>query len=421
MHFRPTSIPAPALKITLSWGLGGTALVLVLLQITTGVLLKFAYVPVPSQAYLSIMRLQQDILFGQFVRNIHFWCANFLVIVLFLHTLRVFFTGAFHRPRQITWVVGLVLFILVLASNFTGYLLPWDQLAYWATTISIGMLEYIPGVGLWLENTVRGGPDMGPATLRNFFAIHTAVLPFVIVILMAFHFWRIRKAGGLVVPASAEEEGEASPLRLPAVPNLLWREAVVALVVIAFVFIVSVFLNAPMGEPANPGFSPNPTKAPWYFAGIQEMLMHLDPSFAVFVVPVLVFLALLLMPYADYHNPTRGVWFISENGRRTAGVGAMVGVVLTPLFVILDEWVIDFAGWMPGLPLMVSNGVVPTLIVIALILAFYGAMKRRFGLTREEGVQMVFVFMVVSFCILTITCIWFRGRGMGLMWPWQIH
>ncbi|MBW1774704.1 MAG: cytochrome b N-terminal domain-containing protein, partial [Deltaproteobacteria bacterium] len=113
---------------------------------------------------------------------------------------RVFFTGAFHAPRQMTWVLGLGPFILVLASNFTGYLLPWDQLAYWATTISIGMLEYIPGIGHWLENTIRGGPEMGPATLRIFFAIHTAVLPFVIVMLMAFHFWRIRKAGGLVIP-----------------------------------------------------------------------------------------------------------------------------------------------------------------------------------------------------------------------------
>ena len=109
-----------------------------------------------------------------------------------------------------TWLLGLGLFILVLASNFTGYLLPWDQLAYWATTISIGMLEYIPGVGTWLENTIRGGPEMGPATLRIFFAIHTAVLPFGVALLMAFHFWRVRKAGGLVIATSPGAPGHAS-------------------------------------------------------------------------------------------------------------------------------------------------------------------------------------------------------------------
>jgi quinol-cytochrome oxidoreductase complex cytochrome b subunit len=386
----------------------------------TGILLKFAYVPVPAQAYDSITRLQQEVLFGYFVRNIHFWSANFLVIVMFLHTLRVFFTGAFHAPRQITWATGLGLFILVLASNFTGYLLPWDQLAYWATTISIGMLKYVPGAGGWLENTIRGGPEMGPATLRIFFAVHTAVLPFVIVLFMAFHFWRVRKAGGLVVPGPTGGRDEDRQVRQPTVPNLLWREAVVALVVIAFVFMVSVFFNAPLGAPANPGFSPNPTKAPWYFAGVQEMLMHFDPSFAVFAVPILVILTLLLMPYMHYQEPTRGVWFFSEKGRRTAGVSALVAVVLTPLFVVLDEWVVDFAAWLPGIPGLVRQGVLPALIALGVILAFCGAMKKRFGLTREEGVQNLFVFLVVSFCILTITCIWFRGRGMGLMWPWQI-
>jgi quinol-cytochrome oxidoreductase complex cytochrome b subunit len=282
------------------------------------------------------------------------------------------------------------------------------------------MLEYVPGIGVWLENTIRGGPEMGPATLRIFFAIHTAVLPLVIALLMAFHFWRIRKAGGLVVPASSAEEKGEPPVRQPTVPNLLWRETAAALVLIAFVFLVSVFLNAPMGEPANPGFSPNPTKAPWYFAGIQEMLLHFNPAFAVFVIPVLIFLALVLMPYVTYTNPTRGVWFFSEKGRRTAGFAALAAAVMTPLFIVFDEWVIDFAAWMPGLPIMVSNGVVPTLIALGVILVFYGVMKRRFALTREEGIQAVFVFLVVAFCILSITCIWFRGRGMGLVWPWQI-
>ena len=100
-------------------------------------------------------------LFGQLIRNIHHWSGNALLLVVFLHLLRVFFSGAFHRPRQFNWVIGLVMFLLVLGSNFTGYLLPWDQLAFWAVTICTGMLEYIPGIGLGLAQLIRGGPEIG--------------------------------------------------------------------------------------------------------------------------------------------------------------------------------------------------------------------------------------------------------------------
>jgi quinol-cytochrome oxidoreductase complex cytochrome b subunit len=172
LHFRPRRVAEKTLRFSLTWGLGGMAAVLVSLQLFTGILLKFAYGPVPTQAYESLVRLQEGFLFGQLVRNIHFWSANLLVVVVCLHGLRVFFTGGFHPPRRLNWVVGLSLFILVLASNLTGYLLPWDQLAYWATTICVGMLEYIPVLGSRLQQIVLGGREIGPATLRNFFALY---------------------------------------------------------------------------------------------------------------------------------------------------------------------------------------------------------------------------------------------------------
>jgi quinol-cytochrome oxidoreductase complex cytochrome b subunit len=417
LHLRPTTVPEPTLKFTLSWGLGGMAAVLILLQLITGMLLKFVYVPVPAQAYASITHLQNEVLFGPFVRNIHHWSANFLVLVIFLHLLRVFFTGAFHTPRQFNWVIGLGLLLLVLISNFTGYLLPWDQLAYWGTTICVGMLEYVPGIGPWLQNMIRGGPEIGPDTLRVFFATHTTILPLFIVALMAFHFWRVRKAGGLVHPSSGAEETSSQPQRILTMPNLLLRETVVALALVACVFLCSAVLDAPLGNPANPGLSPNPTKAPWYFAGLQEMLLHFHPVFAVFVLPALLLSAFLLLPYLNYGATTGGVWFVSPKGLRTAGFAAVAASLITPAWIALDEYVIEFSAWLPGLPLAVSNGLLPTAIFLTVLVGWYALMARRVSATRIEAVQSVFVFLVVSFVFLTVTCVWFRGQGMELIWP----
>jgi len=417
LHLRPTTVPEETLRFTLSWGLGGMAVVLVTLQLVTGVLLKFAYEPVPAQAYASILRLQNDVLFGQFIRNIHHWSANFLVLVVFLHLLRVFFTGAFHPPRQFNWVIGLCLLVLVLLSNFTGYLLPWDQLAYWGTTICIGMLEYVPGIGGWLQNMIRGSTEIGPDTLRVFFATHTAVLPFLIVALMAFHFWRVRKAGGLVCRSSGEDAPGPKPGRAPTMPNLLLREGVVALVLVASVFTLSAVLDAPLGSPANPGLSPNPTKAPWYFAGIQEMLFHFHPSFAAFVIPVLLFGTVLALPYLDYGTAGGGVWFVSRRGGRMSVVAAVAALLVMPVIIVLDEYVVDFPAWLPGLPLAITNGLIPAVILLAIVAGLYFLLMRTFSASRLEAVQAVFVFLVVSFVLLTATCVWFRGEGMKLMWP----
>ncbi len=393
------------------------AAILVLLQLVTGILLKFVYVPVPAQAYASITSLQDQVLFGPFVRNVHHWSANCLVLVLFLHLLRVFFTGAIHSPRQFNWVIGLGLLLLVLASNFTGYLLPWDQLAYWGTTICIGMLEYVPGIGSWVQNMIRGGTEIGPDTLRIFFATHTTVLPVLLVTLMGFHFWRVRKAGGLVVPRSGEEDATAPPERVLTMPDLLMRETVVALMLIAAVFSLAALVDAPFGNPANPGLSPNPTKAPWYFAGLQEMLLHFHPAFAVFVLPALLLSACLLLPYLDYGSVPSGIWFASPGGRRTAALGAGAATLFTPAVILLDEYVIDFPAWLPGLPLEISNGLIPAVIFLAVVFAWFALMKRRYSATRFEAVQSVFVFLAVSFVFLTMTCVWFRGQGMKLVWP----
>ena len=420
LHFRPKVVQERTLRFTLTWGLGGMAVVLVGLLFATGMMQKFVYQPVPDRAYESILHLQNDVFFGQLIRNIHHWSANILLIVVFLHLLRVFFTGAFHAPRQFNWIIGLTMFVLILGSNFTGYLLPWDQLAFWAVTICTGMLEYIPVIGEGIKQVILGGTDLGPATLSNFFAIHTAIIPACLLLLMPFHFWRVRKAGGLVVPRSSEENPTTKGEMVPTIPNLILRELVVAAVLIAFIMLLSVVYNAPLGAKANPGLSPNPTKAPWYFAGLQELLLHIHPLFAIVVMPLIIAGVLILLPYIPYDENTAGVWFTSHRGRRMAIFAAVVAIVFTPLFVLADDLFFDFAAWMPGIPPVVSGGLLPAGIILAALGGFYALMKRKYSATKNEAVQAVFVLLLFAFIILTITTVWFRGEGMALTWPWEM-
>ena len=413
LHFRPTTVPEATLKFTLTWGLGGMAAVLVLIQIFTGVMLKFVYEPFPAGAYDSILYLQHDVLFGQLVRNVHHWSANFLIFIVFLHFLRVFLTGAIHAPRQFNWVIGLAMLGLVLLANFTGYLLPWDQLAYWAVTIVTGMLEYVPVAGRWIQQVVRGGEEIGPKTLRIFLTLHTAVVPVFLVLLMAFHFWRIRRAGGLVVPRKAGEERTEPAARVLTMPNLIVRETVVALVLIAGVLLMSTLFDAPLGNQANSGLSPNPTKAPWYFAGLQELLLHFHPLFAVLLIPAAVIGVLILIPYLPYQTDTSGVWFGSEVGRRTAWVSALASLALTPSLILLDEYV-DLERHLPG---MLGGGLIPAGLILGFVVGYALFLKRRFSVTTREVTQAVFVMMVVALVVMTAICVWFRGEGMALCWP----
>ena len=417
LHFRPPTVPEKTLNFSLTLGLGGMAALLIFLQLGTGLLLKFVYIPTPLDAYKSIQMLNNEVMFGQLIRNMHHWCANFLVLIVLLHMLRVFFTGAFHPPRQFSWIIGLGLFALVLAANFTGYLLPYDQLAYWAVTVSTGMLEYIPFIGGRLQEIIQGGHEIGPATLSIFFAIHTAVVPVGLVILMAFHFWRIRKSGGLVIPRAPGEQIEEKPVRVPTLPHLLLREVVVALLLIAVVMIVSVSFDVPLGDSANPGLSPNPTKAPWYFSGLQELLLHLHPLFSVFIIPLVLVVTLMGTPYLKYDTNTEGIWFASIKGRRMAMIAGLIAIVAAPMGILADEYLIDFAVGLSGIPNFFGNGLIPFAFIFCGCTGFYILIKHRYSATNNEAIQALFVFILVIFLILTVTGTWFRGPGMKLAWP----
>jgi quinol-cytochrome oxidoreductase complex cytochrome b subunit len=419
LHLRPTRVPKSTLKYSHTFGLGGMSLVLVLLLMATGTLMMFAYEPFPSWAYDSIVRMQEQVLFGRLVRGVHHWSANLLVVVVFLHMLRVFFTGGFRTPRQFNWIVGLCLLFCVLAANFTGYLLPWDQLSYWAVTICTGMIGYVPGAGPWLQGLIRGGEEIDRATLINFYTLHTTVMPVLFIALMALHFWRVRKAGGVVDPQPPRESPGGKPATVLFLPNLLLRETAVALLLTAFVLVLSIVFEAPLGERANPGMSPNPAKAPWYFLGFQELLLHFHPVFAVFVIPLVLAAWLALLPYLTYQSDLVGPWFLSAKGRRMAVLAALTALVVTPLWIVMDDLVIASLRASVGIPTWLGDGLFPFALTAGGILAFYIWVKRKFVASTNEAVQTLFVLLLVSFLVLTATGVWFRGTGMALTWPWS--
>ncbi len=298
LHFRPRRVPVDALRFTLTWGLGGVAALLITQQLVTGLLLGFFYKPLPVQAYESVQHIQNTIFLGRLVRNMHHWTGHVLVVVVFLHMLRVFLNGAYYPPRAANWLLGLGLAVLVLMANFSGYLLPWDQLSYWAVTIATAMLSYIPFIGLSLQEIVRGGGEVGAATLQLFYALHTTLVPVVLFLLMAYHFWFVRKAGGVLVPGNDEIAKVKKKKTVSVMPELLVRELSFAALITCVLLLFSMGVDAPLEDMANPALTPPNVKAPWYFLGAQELLLHVHPLIAVCLLPLSIGLFLLFLPFA---------------------------------------------------------------------------------------------------------------------------
>ena len=409
LHIHPARIPEASLRFNRTFGLGGMAVLLIIVQIVTGILLRFYYVPSPAEAYDSIVFLKNNVLFGPFIRNIHHWSGALLLLVSFFHFLRVFFTGAYRDSRRINWLFGLFLLLMIVFSNFTGYLLPWDQLAYWAITVGTTIISYLPLAGEGLRTLIVGGKELNAGTLQTFFNLHTAVLPFLLLVLAVYHFWRVRKAGGILLP-DAKEKMET----VPVMPDLVYREFIAALVLIAFLFTLSVAFNAPLLEKANPAYSMNPTKAPWYFAGVQELLMHFHPFIAAFVIPFGVATFFVWIPFLKYDDPPGGHWFISEKGKRSSISAAIFAATVTIAGILFNEYVANFEILMPGTPALISNGIIPLVILSVFMGAYYLLYMKRMNLSKSERIQVVFVFVVAAFIVLTVTGIFFRGKDMAL-------
>lgn len=334
LHLHPVKVHRNTLRPAYSMGLGLISLFLFILLTVSGVLLMFYYVPSTTQAYDRMLDLRGTVAFGTFLRNMHRWSAHGMVALVFLHMCRVFFTGAYKAPREFNWVIGVGLFLLTLFASFTGYLLPWDQLAFWAITVGTSIAGYAPIVGRDVRFLLLGDHAVGQEALLRFYVLHVVVLPVVITLLVTIHFWRIRKDGGLSRP----EEPEPAPATLPggkpyglmgfvrgpltksgnvpdnavfSWPNLLIAELFVFLLTVAGVLAVSLLFNAPLEEPVNVMHPPNPAKAPWYFLGLQEMVSY-SAFWGGVGIPTLEVLLLILVPYLDRRTEGVGRWFAKE-------------------------------------------------------------------------------------------------------------
>ena len=200
LHLHPTRLQRTHVKVTHTYCLGGLTFFMFIILTVTGVLLMFYYVPDVDRAYQDIAALETNVKFGLLMRNMHRWTAHAMVILVFLHMMRVFYTGAYKPPREFNWVVGVVLLVLTLLLSFTGYLLPWDQLALWAVTVGHGIGGSTPYLGDEVQTVLFGGFETGQPALIRFYTLHVLALPLFAAIMMAVHFWRIRRDGGMARP-----------------------------------------------------------------------------------------------------------------------------------------------------------------------------------------------------------------------------
>jgi quinol-cytochrome oxidoreductase complex cytochrome b subunit len=420
LHLHPTKVIVTSMNWTYSWGLGGLAAMLMAILALTGVVLQNNYTPAAPQAYLDILEINSNVWFGELIRNLHHWSANLLIVVAVLHLIRVFVTGAYRPPRELNWLIGVAMLLLTLGANFTGYLLPWDQLAFWAITVGTSILSYVPLAGGWLSQLILGGPEVGANTLLNFYAMHISLIPLAIFGLMSYHFWRVRKDGGLTLPKSVDQVEEPKPERVTTIPHLVRRELIFALGWFAVLLIFAMFVPAPLEGIANPDVSPNPAKAPWYFMGLQELLLHFHPLVGAILLPSLAILAIFLLPFFDINLASVGIYFRSRRGRSLTLLAMGLALVATPLWVVLDEFVLNWSAWLPTWDTLLSNGLIPlTVIFIPLILLDEWTVKT-FHADTEERVLFIATFLFTAFIVLTLVGIFFRGPGMSLYWPWAM-
>lgn len=358
LHLHPVKVRKDSARFTYTLGLGGISFLLFLVLVVTGILLAFYYVPSTKLAYRSIKDIDTVVSYGRILRNMHRWAAHGMVIAVVLHLCRVFYTNAYSKPREFNWVVGVGLFLLTLGLSFTGYLLPWDQLAFWAITVGTNMASYAPLVGEKSRYFLLGGNVVGQGALIRFYVLHCFVLPAGIIAGLAIHFWRIRKDGGISGPdpelEGASESVSAFPERtyglmeiaegteftaerVPENTAFTWthlipKEVLATAIVLIGLNVLSVFYNAPLEELANPTITPNPAKAPWYFLGLQE-LVHYSAFLGGVLLPALLVVALVILPYVDTQGKGVGVWF-SPHRRKQVAIFTTLALAMFVLIMI---------------------------------------------------------------------------------------
>jgi len=295
-----TQLKKPLPKHT-NWlfSLGSMALFLLLLQVVTGAFLAFYYSPSPDHAYDAVNYITQEVPFGAFVRGLHHWGASAMVVIVFLHLLRVVIYGSYKAPRELTWIVGVGLLLVVLGFGFTGYLLPWDQKAYWATVVGTKVAGMVPLIGETITKILRGGEEIGAVTLTRFYAIHTIWLPFLVFALVGLHLFFVRFYGSSGLPKNTPEEMQAGK---PFYPHQVFEDAVAIFILFIVLAGLALFVPVPLEEIANPTDASYDPRPEWYFLFLFQLLTYFEGPLEVmgaFVIPTLVILLLMFLPFLD--------------------------------------------------------------------------------------------------------------------------
>lgn len=334
-HLHPPTIPTAQARLSYTLAAGGTAIFLMLILGVTGILEMFYYVPNPQEAALSVQIITYHVPFGSFIRNLHYWAAQLLLIVSAIHLLRVVFTAAYKHPRRFNYILGLGLFVLAIMLDFTGYILRWDMDVCWPLVTGTNLLKTIPLIGDFLYRITVGGGEACTTALLRFYTWHIFGLTLPVMILGVWHAFRVRRDGGIAVPPSNIRTDQTRISR----NDLVLREVLAMFLVGIALILLSSFVPAPIA-PAMTG-KPNLTaeaRAPWFFLWIQQLLKWGDPFLWGVVAPLGILAILALIPYV-FPKPADddiGRWFPKSNrlAQIVVSVIVLIIIILTLLSVI---------------------------------------------------------------------------------------
>lgn len=311
-HIRPKFYQKASTIFTHTWRLGFFTAFFFFIELITGLILMIYYTPSPAEAYQSILNIMSNVPYGKLLRDIHRLGAEGMVIFTVLHMARTFITGSYKKERSFTWLTGVVLLLLTLLLSFSGYLLPWDQLAYWAVTIGTSMAEAAPLFGNEVNLLLRGAPDIGDGGLLRFYLLHVVLAPLGTVLIISIHYYKVAREHSISLPAKFEEDEDLpkekvkeAKRRIDFIPDLLTHEVfLTSLGLFALILAAAFFYDAPLENIANPQQTPLDTKAPWYFWWLQGMLKLGDKTLMGIILPTIIFGLLFAIPYIDL-NPHR--------------------------------------------------------------------------------------------------------------------